>query len=42
MKMNSMEKLMRCLRDLSPRVEMPEHLRARAEIPLLRMLELSR
>jgi quinolinate synthase len=42
MKMNSMEKLMRCLRDLSPRVEMPEDLRARAEKPLLRMLELSR
>jgi quinolinate synthetase A subunit len=42
MKMNSMEKLMRCLRDLSPQVVLPEDLRARAEKPLLRMLELSR
>ena len=42
MKMNTMEKLYRCLRDLEPRIEMPEPLRARAEKPLLRMLELSR
>ena len=42
MKMNTMEKLFRCLRDLEPRVEMPGELRARAEKPLLRMLELSR
>ncbi len=42
MKMNSMEKLMHCLRDLTPRVELPEPIRARAEKPLLRMLELSR
>jgi quinolinate synthase len=42
MKMNTLEKLYRCLRDLEPRVEMPEELRARAEKPLLRMLELSR
>ena len=42
MKMNTMEKLYRCLRDLTPRVEMPEALRLRAEKPILRMLELSR
>ena len=42
MKMNTMEKLYRCLRDLAPRIEMPEALRLRAEKPLLRMLELSR
>ena len=42
MKMNTMEKLYRCLRDLEPRVEMPEAVRVRAEKPLLRMLELSR
>ncbi len=42
MKMNTLEKLYRCLKDLSPRVEFPEELRVRAEAPLLRMLEWSR
>lgn len=42
MKMNTMEKLRNCLENLSPRVEMEETLRARAEIPLLRMLEQSK
>lgn len=42
MKMNTMEKLRNCLRDLSPRVEMDEEIRRRAEIPLLRMLEQSK
>lgn len=42
MKLNTLEKLYRCLRDLEPRVEMPEDLRQRAERPILRMLELSR
>lgn len=42
MKMNTMEKLRNCLRDLSPRVEMDEEIRSRAEIPLLRMLEQSK
>ncbi len=42
MKMNTLAKLHRCLDTLSPRVEMPEALRARAEAPLLRMLEWSR
>jgi len=42
MKMNTLEKLRNCLRDLSPRVEMEEEIRCRAEIPLLRMLEQSK
>jgi quinolinate synthase len=42
MKLNTMEKLYRCLRDLEPRVEMPEEIRKRAEMPILRMLEISR
>jgi quinolinate synthase len=42
MKMNTMEKLRNCLRDLSPQVEMDEEVRSRAEVPLLRMLEQSR
>ena len=42
MKMNTLEKLADCLRDLSPTVEIPEDLRARAELPLLRMLEVSK
>jgi quinolinate synthase len=42
MKLNTLEKLHRCLDTLQPRVEMPEDLRRRAEAPLLRMLEWSR
>jgi quinolinate synthase len=42
MKLNTLQKLHDCLRDLTPRVEMPEDLRQRAEKPILRMLELSR
>ncbi len=42
MKMNTLEKLHACLRDLSPEITMPEDIRARAEAPILRMLELSR
>lgn len=42
MKMNTLEKLRDCLEHLAPQVEMPEELRARAEIPLLRMLEQSK
>jgi quinolinate synthase len=37
-----MEKLRNCLRDLTPEVQMPEEIRRRAEIPLLRMLEQSK
>lgn len=42
MKLNTLEKLRNCLRDLTPQVRLPEPLRLRAEKPLLRMLELSR
>lgn len=41
MKLNTLEKLRNCLRDMSPEVKVPEDLRLRAEKPLLRMLELS-
>ena len=42
MKMNTLEKLHRCLDQLSPRIEMPEDIRRKAETPILRMLEWSR
>lgn len=42
MKMNTLEKLRNCLRDLTPEVNMREDIRAQAEAPILRMLELSR
>jgi len=42
MKMNTMEKLHNCLRDLSPQVMLSEDVRKRAEAPILRMLELSK
>ncbi len=41
MKLNTLEKLRDCLRDLSPRIQVPEPLRLRALAPLQRMLELS-
>jgi quinolinate synthase len=42
MKMNTLEKLHACLENLAPTIEMPEGIRARAEKPILRMLELSK
>jgi len=42
MKMNTLQKLRDCLASLSPRVEMDESVRFRAEAPLLRMLEQSK
>ena len=42
MKMNTLEKLHACLHDLSPEIIIPEPVRARAELPLRRMLEWSR
>ena len=42
MKMNTLDKLRDCLRDLSPQIIIPEDLRARAELPIRRMLDLSR
>lgn len=42
MKMNTLEKLHACLRDRQPAIEIPEPIRARAEVPLRRMLEWSK
>ncbi len=42
MKMNTLDKLRDCLRDLSPQILLPEDLRSRAEAPIRRMLELSK
>ncbi len=42
MKMNTLEKLHASLLNLSPEIIIPEDLRARAELPIRRMLELSR
>jgi quinolinate synthase len=41
MKMNTLEKLRDCLADLAPEIVIPEEVRARAELPIRRMLELS-
>jgi len=41
MRLNTLEKAYVALRDLQPRIEMPEHLRTRALKPIERMLELS-
>lgn len=42
MKLNTLEKLHACLLNLEPQIIIPEEIRARAEIPIRRMLELSR
>ncbi len=42
MKLNTLEKLHNCLRDLKPAIEMDEKLRQRAEAPILRMLDWSK
>ena len=42
MKMNTLDKLRDCLRDLSSQIIIPEDLRARAELPIRRILEWSR
>jgi quinolinate synthase len=41
MKMNTIEKLHACLLNLEPEIIIPEAIRARAELPIRRMLELS-
>lgn len=41
MKMNTLEKLRDCLRDLKPQLDLPEDLRQRAYKPLQRMLQMS-
>ena len=42
MKMNTLEKAHAALRDLEPEIVLTEALRKRAELPIRRMLELSR
>ncbi len=42
MKMNTLEKLHDCLKNLEPKVELPEDIRAKAEVSLVRMLEQSK
>ena len=42
MKMNTIEKLRDCLRDMSPQIEMPEDIRLEAYAPIKRMLEWSK
>lgn len=42
MKMNTIEKLRDCLRDMSPQIEMPEDIRLKAYSPIKRMLEWSK
>jgi quinolinate synthase len=41
MKMNTLEKLRDCLKNLSPRIELPRHIIERARRPIERMLEIS-
>jgi quinolinate synthase len=41
MRLNTLEKLYLCLRDLTPQVEVPEPVRTKALAPIERMLELS-
>ena len=42
MKMNTLQKLYNCLLNESPQIEVPEHIRKRALLPIERMLELSK
>jgi quinolinate synthase len=42
MKKNTLEKLRDCLADLQPEIVLPEAVRRRAELPIIRMLQLSR
>lgn len=42
MKLNTLEKLYLCLRDEKPEITMPEELRVKAEMPIRKMLEISK
>jgi quinolinate synthase len=42
MKMNTLQKLYDCLLNESPQIEVPEHIRIKALVPIERMLELSK
>ena len=41
MKMNTLEKVRDCMKNLAPRVELPAHIIQRARLPIERMLEIS-
>ena len=41
MKLNTLEKVRDCMKRLSPRIELPEHILKRARLPIERMLEIS-
>ena len=41
MKMNTLEKVRDCLKNLAPRIELPTHILERARLPIERMLEIS-
>ena len=41
MKLNTLEKLRDCMKNLSPRIELPEEILRRARLPIERMLEIS-
>jgi quinolinate synthase len=42
MKMNTLEKAYEALLNMEPEITLPESLRKRAEVPILRMLQLSK
>jgi quinolinate synthase len=42
MKLNTLEKLRDCLRDLSPEIEVEDEIAEKARRPILRMLQLSK
>jgi len=42
MKMNTLEKAYNALLTMEPEIALPESIRKRAELPILRMLELSK
>jgi quinolinate synthase len=42
MKMNTLEKLRDCMKNLAPRIELPEEILKRARLPIDRMLEISK
>jgi len=41
MKMNTLEKLLSCMQNLHPRIELPQHILERARLPIERMLAIS-
>lgn len=41
MKMNTLQKVRDCMKNLAPRIELPEHIIKRARLPIDRMLEIS-